>query len=50
MQLKVGWKLIGERTRSPSSIVFSEFLFSDAAALMCSVERIWCWLPECLKK
>ena len=35
MQLKMSWKSIGERTRKPSSFVFSEYLFADDAALVC---------------
>ena len=36
MQFKVGGKLVGERTRRPSSFVLSECLFADDAALVCS--------------
>ena len=36
MQFKLGGRLIGERTRRPSSFVFSECLFVDDAALVCS--------------
>ena len=36
VQFKMGGKLIGERTRKPSSFVLSEFLFADDAALVCS--------------
>ena len=38
VQFKLSGKLIKERTRSPSSFVFSECLFADDAALVCS-----CW-------
>ena len=33
---KIGGKLVGERTRRPSSFVISECLFADDAALICS--------------
>ena len=36
MQFKLGGKLVGERTRRPSSFVMSECLFTDDAALVCS--------------
>ena len=35
MQFKMGGKLIGERTRRPSSFVLLECLFTDDAALVC---------------
>ena len=36
VEFKVGGKLVGERTRRPSSFVLSECLFADDAALVCS--------------
>ena len=36
VQYKMGGKLVGERTRRPSSFVISECLFADDAALICS--------------
>ena len=36
VQFKLGGRLVGERTRRPSSFVLSECLFADDAALMCS--------------
>ena len=36
VQFKMGEKLIGERTRRPSSFVLSECLFADVATLVCS--------------
>ena len=36
MQFKLGGRLVGERTKRPSSFVLSECLFADAAALVCS--------------
>ena len=47
VQFKLGGRLVGERTKRPSSFVLSECLFADDAAL---VERMWCWLPEYLMK
>ena len=38
VQFKLGGKLVGERTRRPSSFVMSKCLFVDDAALVCS-----CW-------
>ena len=35
-QFIIGEKLIGERTRRPSSFVLSECLFADDASLLCS--------------
>ena len=39
MQFKMGGKLIGERTRRPSSFVLSESLFADDATLVCSIRE-----------
>ena len=36
VQIKLGGRLVGERAKRPSSFVLSEFLFADAAALVCS--------------
>ena len=36
VEFKMGGRLIGERTRRPTSFVFSECLFADDAALVCS--------------
>ena len=36
VQFKLGGKLVGERTRRPSSFVMSKCLFADDAALVCS--------------
>ena len=36
VQFKLGGRLIGERTKRPSSFVLSEYLFADDAALVCS--------------
>ena len=36
VQFKLGGKLVGERTRRPSSFVMSECLFTDDDALVCS--------------
>ena len=36
VQFKVGGKLVGEKTRRPSSFVLSECLFADDAPLVCS--------------
>ena len=36
VQFKLGGKLVGERTKRPSSFVMSECLFVDDAALVCS--------------
>jgi len=33
---KIGGKLVGERTRKPSSFELSECLFADGAALICT--------------
>ena len=36
VQFKLGGRLVGERTKRPSSFVLSEYLFADDAALVCS--------------
>ena len=36
MQLKLGGKLVGERSRRPRSFMLSKCLFADDAALVCS--------------
>ena len=36
VQLKLGGRLVGERTKRPSSFALSECLFADDAALVCS--------------
>ena len=36
VQFKLGGRLVGERTKRPSSFVLSKCLFADAAALVCS--------------
>ena len=36
VQFKLGGRLVGERTKRPSSFVLSECLFADDAALVCS--------------
>ena len=36
VQFKLGGKLVGKRTRRPSSFVMSEYVFADDTALVCS--------------